>query len=148
MAKPLPAFVDGLLDLLAGFGEITVRRMFGAFGIYRDGLIFAVVDDDIVYLKVDADNRAAFEQAGQRPFTITLADGRTEPMSYWTIPDEALDTPARLRPWAELGWAAARRAAEMKAAKAARAAARKRAPAKERPAVQPPRRRQPRRGTA
>ncbi|MBS0661475.1 MAG: TfoX/Sxy family protein [Verrucomicrobia bacterium] len=127
MAKPFPAFVDGLVDLLADFGEITVRRMFGAYAIYRDGLTFAIVDDDIAYFKVDAENRPDFERAGQRPFTITLKDGRTEAMGYWTVPDDALDSPTRLRPWAQLAWGAAQRAAEKKAAKGSRAP-RKQAP--------------------
>lgn len=123
MAKPFSPFVDGLLDLLATFGTMSARRMFGGYGIYRDGVFFALVDDDVVYFKVDDANRSAFEQAGQRPFTIEM-NGREETMSYWTVPDEALDSPARLRPWAQLGWEAACRAAEKKQAKAARKAPR------------------------
>lgn len=121
MAKPFSPFVDGLLDLLAGFGTPSARRMFGGYGVYRDGLIIALVDEDVLYFKVDDLNRAVFEKAGQRPFTVQM-NGREETMGYWTVPDGALDTPARLRPWAQLGWEAACRAAEKKQAKAARKA--------------------------
>lgn len=120
MAKPHSAFVEELLDLLRPFGDVSAKRMFGAYGIYRDGTIFGLVDDEVVYFKADDGNRAEFEAAGQGPFLITLKDGRTESMSYYTLPDGALDSPARLRPWAQLGWEAAQRAAEKKAKRSSR----------------------------
>ncbi len=36
---------------MAGFGPVAVKRMFGGAGIYRDGLMFALVADDVLYLK-------------------------------------------------------------------------------------------------
>lgn len=124
MAKPFSPFVHELLDLLAGFGEVSARRMFGGYGIYRDGIIIGLVDDDVAYFKVDEMNREEFERAGQKPFTI-IYKGKTETMGYFTVPEGSLDSPSRLRPWAQLGWEAALRAAERKAAKKPRTAARK-----------------------
>ena len=57
-------FVDHLADLFEAFGPVTVRRMFGGHGVFRDGLMFALVVDDALYLKADEQNRAMFESCG------------------------------------------------------------------------------------
>ncbi len=38
---------------MAGFGPVTVRPMFGGAGIFRDGLMFALIADEVLYLKAD-----------------------------------------------------------------------------------------------
>ena len=97
-----------LHDLFAPVGPIAVRRMFGGIGIYRDGAMFALVADDIVYMKADDETKAAFEAAGSRPFTYE-GKGRPVRMSYWRLPDSALDDPDELKAWADLALAAAER---------------------------------------
>ena len=44
-------FMDYLHEVLADFGPITTRRMFGAHGIYRDGLMFGLLAQGCLYLK-------------------------------------------------------------------------------------------------
>ena len=66
--------------------------MFGGWGIYRGDLMFGLVVDDVLHLKVDAANRAAFEAAGTGPFTYTrTARSRATVMSYWQVPAAVLD---------------------------------------------------------
>jgi DNA transformation protein len=60
-----------LLELLAPL-HATSRAMFGGFGIYRNGLMFALVADDQLYAKVDASNKADYEEAGSQPFTPAI----------------------------------------------------------------------------
>lgn len=102
------AEIDHLLELLAPLGAVSARRMFGGWGLYVDGPMLAIVVDGELLLKVDEDSRAMFEQAGCRPF-IYRARGREIPMSYWSVPDEALDSPDAMRPWALLAQQAALR---------------------------------------
>ncbi len=92
--------------------------MFGGHGVYRDGVIVGIIIDDVLHLKVDAATRATFEAAGCAPF-LYEAKGKQIPMSYWTVPDEALDSPQAFRPWAQHAWEAALRkpVAKKKAAK-------------------------------
>lgn len=97
-----------LKDLFQPFGPVSVRRMFGGAGIYRDGLMFALSAEGEVYLKADRECVELFERAGSRPFTFE-AKGRRTQTSYWLMPEEAVDDPDRLRYWAELAWAAALR---------------------------------------
>ena len=61
-------FRDHVLDLMAALGPVTARRMFGGFGIYLDGVMFALIADDILYLKVDDRTRPDYEAAGSAPF--------------------------------------------------------------------------------
>lgn len=60
-------YLDYLHDLFSAFAPITTRAMFGGHGVYRDGVIIAIVIDEAVYLKVDDLTRATFEAAGCAP---------------------------------------------------------------------------------
>jgi DNA transformation protein and related proteins len=103
-------FVDHCLDLLsAGVGPVRSRAMFGGHGIYREGVMFALVADDALYLKVDGATEAAFREAGSRPFTWEGRDGRRVTMSYWEMPPEGLESPGDAREWAALALEAAGR---------------------------------------
>ena len=46
-------FLELLHDLLSGLGFISAKRMFGGASIYANGVLFALVDDDVLYLKAD-----------------------------------------------------------------------------------------------
>jgi DNA transformation protein len=106
-------FVDYLLESLASFGFVTAKSMFGGYGIYRGELMFALVADDVLYLKVDDHNRAQFEACGSQPF-VYEKQGKPLAMSYYQLPEEALDNSVELCRWAELAYQAALRAAAAK----------------------------------
>ena len=57
-------FVSYVVESLQPLGPVGARRMFGGHGIYLDGVMFALIADDQLYLKVDGGNRAAYEAAG------------------------------------------------------------------------------------
>ncbi len=97
-------------ELLEPLGRITVRRMFGGAGLYADGLIVGLEVDGTLYLKTDEQTRQAFADAGGVPFAY---DGKGKPitMSYWTAPDDAMDSPEAMRPWATLALEASLRSA-------------------------------------
>ena len=40
-----------LLERMGAAGDVTARKMFGEYGLYGDGKFFAVVCDDVLYLK-------------------------------------------------------------------------------------------------
>lgn len=111
-------FVDYLLELLAPWGRVSSRAMFGGHGIYRDGIIFGLVIDEAFYLKVDDVNRADFEALGLGPFMYRSAR-REEAVSlgYYHCPEDALESPALMREWADGAFAVALRAAARKGAK-------------------------------
>lgn len=129
-------FCDYVMELLeaseldpGGFGRLKARRMFGGFGIFFDDLMFALIARDTLFIKVDDDNRAAFEAEGMHPFTYTRKDGEGS-LSYYEAPPDALESPEAIEPWAARGLAAARRAAGAKGRKATRPRRAKRTTAK------------------
>lgn len=103
------AFIAHVTDLMASWAAVTPRTMFGGFGIFRDGTMFAIVADDTLYLKADASTRARFAATGSQPF-VYAGKNRIITMSYWRAPDECLDSPPAMRLWCTLAWDAALRA--------------------------------------
>jgi len=79
--------------------------MFGGVGIYSQGLFFALIANDVLYLKVDDLNRADFEAAGKGPFHPV----GEKPMGYYELPGELLEDPEELRPWVMKALEVARR---------------------------------------
>ena len=66
----MSAFVENLQEVFALFGTVTSRRMFGGFGVYHDGLMFALVADDVLYLKADEKSVGAFVGLGFGAFRV------------------------------------------------------------------------------
>lgn len=110
-------FAALLLEALEPLGGISLRRMFGGAGIFSSDLMFALVSDDKLYLKVDSSNQSLFEAEGLQPFAYQRRDGRTTVMSFWSAPERLLDEPDELRQWAERSILVARRKANDKPAK-------------------------------
>jgi len=94
-----PPFVTHCIELLAVAGRPRSRRMFGGYGLYLDDLFVAIVIRERLYLKVDDHSRAAFEAAGCEPFTWLDKTGQAHTMSYWTAPDQAMESPSDMGPW-------------------------------------------------
>ena len=101
-------FVDHLAEQLAAFGPVTIRRMFGGHGVFRDGLMFGLVVDDGLYFKADEHNRASFEARGLPRFEYTRK-GKQISLSYHLAPEDALEDPHALAEWARLAFDAALR---------------------------------------
>lgn len=97
------AFIDYVVELLGTTGSVTARRMFGGHGIYQDGLMFALVTGDVLYLKTDDETRARFVAAGSQPFSYENKRRGLVATSYWQAPDDAMESPALMQPWARLG---------------------------------------------
>lgn len=94
----------------AGVAGIAAKRMFGGTGFSIDGKTFAIIAMDQLWLKVDDESRSEFEHAGCQIFTYDMA-GKPRSMSYYTVPDAAMESAALMAPWAEHAWGAALRAA-------------------------------------
>ena len=112
------ALVDHCLELLAPLGAVRARRMFGGHGLYCDDLFFALIADRL-YLKADALSQPAFVAAGCEPF-IYNARSQAVSMGYWSVPADAMESPALMQPWARQALAAALRANAAKASAAPR----------------------------
>jgi DNA transformation protein len=102
-------FIDYVLELFGPFGTVGARRMFGGHGVYLDGLMFALVSEDALYLKADEMNRIEFEQAGCEIFSYARK-GRRATLGFFRPPEDAMESPELMLPWARTAYAAALRA--------------------------------------
>jgi len=91
-------YCDYVLDLLSHVDGVSARAMFGGFGLYKAGVMFGLIADDVLYYKVGKSNQADYEDAGSEPFTYS---GKNKPiqMSYWQLPEEILEDADDLRDW-------------------------------------------------
>lgn len=107
---------QSLREIFEGLGAISIRRMFGGKGIYHQGLIIALVVDDELLLKADAQTVSAFIDAGSTQWSYdSRKSGKPVAMPYWSIPDDAFDDPEIMTDWARLAFAASLRASTPKA---------------------------------
>jgi len=73
-------------------GGVESKAMFGGYGIFRVGVMFAIVDSEgRLYLRADDTTSPAFESAGSSQHAR---------MPYWELPDDIRDQPEDLLTWA------------------------------------------------
>ena len=104
-------YIDFLKEQFASFGAIEARRMFGGWGIYHRGLMFALVIADTLYLKADAKLAPRFQALGLEPFQYPRR-GRLVALSFYQAPEEIYDDPDEAKRWAGLAYEAALRASK------------------------------------
>jgi DNA transformation protein len=102
------AYIEYLHELIGPLGNISTKKMFGGHGVYCDGVIMGLVINEAFYLKVDEQTRQQFIDKGCEPFTYEMKAKRVA-MSYWSVPDDAMESSEQMLPWAKLAYAAALR---------------------------------------
>ena len=101
-------------EALEPLGTVTMRRMMGAAVLYLDGIVFAVIEDDEIWFKADAESASVWDEAGCERFTFTGKDGRVETMNYRRAPTDVHDDAEAMQHWAGLAVEAGLRAAAKK----------------------------------
>lgn len=94
------AFAQEVVEALAAFGTVSARPMFGAHGLFHQGLMMGIVEEGQLFFKVNAETQAHYEAAGCRPFTYSGPEGKSMTLGYWTIPAEVFEQPPVLAEWA------------------------------------------------
>lgn len=94
---PQSEFAALVEEVLQAVGPVDVRAMFGGHGVFLDGVMFGLIADEVLYLKVDAGNRGLFADAGLEAF-VYQSGGRRVTMSFHRAPD-VLEDWDRLEPW-------------------------------------------------
>ncbi len=107
MAKD-DAFIEYLHELLDLLGKISTKKMFGGHGVYCNNVIMGLVINEALYLKVDEQSKDFFSKQGCEPF-VYQSKAKQVAMSYWSVPDEAMESSEQMLPWAKLAYAAALR---------------------------------------
>lgn len=83
--------------------------MFGGFGISTGGLSIALIADlgqgEKLWLKADKDSRPLFEATGCERFVYSVSQNGmkvAKSMNYYSAPEEAMEAPELMAPWARL----------------------------------------------
>jgi DNA transformation protein and related proteins len=120
------SFRDYVLEQLSALGRVSSRRMFGGVGLYCDGQFFGLIDDDVLYLKVDNRNRGEYLARGMEPFR-PYRDRPERSMSYYQAPVDVMEDAALLANWARDSLRAARESPSRTATRVRRAKPRRNA---------------------
>ena len=115
-------YLDFVVEWLSPLGGIASRAMFGGHALYLDGIVFALVADNVLYLKVDDASRPRFEAMGLKAFQPYPDNPGT--MQYYPPPPEFFEDRDAMKDWGRGAIEAARRAQLKKAPKKKKASAR------------------------
>ena len=105
------SFAEFLREQLAPLGRVTMRRMFGKTGVFCDGLMLGMVDDNMLYFRIDDGSRSTLKDTESMPPLNYEKQGRTIDLSFWLVPERVLDDTDEILIWARAALAAARRVA-------------------------------------
>jgi hypothetical protein len=67
---------EHIVELFAGFGPVSVRRMFSGAGIFAGGVMIGLISRGVIYLKADTSTIPDFEEEGLGPFTYQTKTGQ------------------------------------------------------------------------
>lgn len=103
-----PSFRDYVADQLLPLGEVLIKRMFGGCGLYFDGKMFGLIDDDTVYLRVNDETRPTYVARGMSPFQPVRSKPKMVSYNYYQLPEEVLEDSDTLRTWGQAAIQASR----------------------------------------
>lgn len=99
-------FADCVVNAMQIIGPVYSKRIFGGYGIFLEGLMFALIDKRTLYFKVDKDTEPYFNELGLEAFTY-LRQGKTCQLAYRQAPEEALEESAVMSEWANRAYSTA-----------------------------------------
>lgn len=106
-------FADYIVEITQSIGPVYSKRMFGGYGIFLEGLMFGLIADKTLYLKLDKESKNDFTAIGLEAFSYNK-NGKEMKMSYFQAPEEALEDLEVMNFWANKAYSAALRTAVKK----------------------------------
>lgn len=110
-----PEYLEFIVEWLSPLGSVTTRSMFGGHSLYHGDVVFALVADNVLHLKVDDLTRPRFESLGLKPFQPFPDKSGT--MQYYPPPPEFFEDPAAAKEWGQAAIQAAHRSRTKKPAR-------------------------------
>jgi len=107
----MSAFVESLHEVFERLGRIRTRRMFGGHGIWHEDRMIALVANDTLYLKADAESAPHFDALDLPPFTYER-QGQSMPMSYRLAPADLFEDRHEAALWGRRAYEAALRSGQ------------------------------------
>ncbi len=80
---------------------VTIRRLFGLFGLYLDGQYFGFVSDGQLYFRTDEASRESYESRGMSAFQPSNRPRGPKTVDRnFQVPPDVLEDDDLLRTWA------------------------------------------------
>jgi DNA transformation protein len=96
-----------IIEQLGTLPGLSTRRMFGGLGLYSGEWFFALIDDDVLYFKVDDANREDYTSRGMKAF---MPFPGQPSLGYFQVPPEVIEEAEDLTRWARRSVEVAQRA--------------------------------------
>ena len=106
-------YASYVVNLMQSIGPVSAKFMFGGYGLFLEGLMFGLIADSVLYLKVDKETENEFKARGLEAFTYNKK-GKEFKMSYYQAPEEALEDVEEMNLWANKAYGTALKAASKK----------------------------------
>ena len=86
-----------IIEQLGAVPALSTRRMFGGVGLYSGEWFFALIDDDVLFFKVDDANREDYVSRGMKAFMPI--PGKAS-FGYYQVPADVIEEAEELTRWA------------------------------------------------
>jgi DNA transformation protein len=86
-------YLNYVMKLLSPIEGVSSKSMFGGYGLFHEGSMFALISGNGLFFKIDDSNRSLYEQAGSKQY---------KPMPYYQVPTEVLEDTGKLLDWANI----------------------------------------------
>ena len=96
-----------IVEQLGTLPALSTRRMFGGLGLYSGDWFFALIDDDVLYFKVDDANRDDYVSRGMKAF---MPFPGQPSLGYFQVPVDVIEEAEDLTRWARRSVEVAQRA--------------------------------------
>jgi DNA transformation protein len=86
-------FTAEMVEALTPVGDVRSRPMFGGYGIFESGTMFALIDSKgSLFFRADSSTQLRYVAAGSK---------QHNPMPYFEIPDDVADDYSEFIEWAK-----------------------------------------------
>jgi DNA transformation protein len=106
-------YCNYLCGIFEPFAPVSGKRMFGGHGLFVDGLMFGLVADNCLYLKIDSQTKDLFLDEGLEAFTY-MKKGKPIHLSFHQAPEEIYEDSEQAGIWFNRAYAAAIRSKKTK----------------------------------
>jgi len=98
MSRTSDGFKDFVSDQLAGLRGLTVRAMFGGYGLYHRATFFGIIHKDRLYFKVSEITVLRYKEHGMKPFR---PNAKQTLKSFYEVPIDVLEDAEQLVAWGQ-----------------------------------------------
>lgn len=91
------SFTAFVIDQLSELGALHCRPMFGCYGLYHQGVFFAIICADTLFFRTDEESAPDYIKLGMSPFVFRE---RQSVNSYYEVPAKILNSRRHLAEWA------------------------------------------------